>query len=64
MGRGFWYWVTVGWLWESIKWMGRVGLWLFAFPLGLWRSWRHGRNADLNRTRRTTRDAAHRRRAA
>lgn len=27
---------------EGAKRAGRIGLWLFAPPLGLWRSWRHG----------------------
>lgn len=28
------------------KWCGRVVLWLFFWPAGLWRSLRHGRRKD------------------
>lgn len=49
MGRGWVYWVTIGWVWEPLKWLGRVMLWLVFFPLGLWRSLVHGRSKGENR---------------
>lgn len=50
-GKRVAYLVTVGWLWEPLKWFGRVGLWLVAWPLGLWRSLVHGRNKRDRRNR-------------
>lgn len=39
-------WAALLWLlaaaWGVTKWAGRVVLWLFCWPLGLWRSYRHG----------------------
>lgn len=52
MGRGPFYWLTIGWLWEPAKLLGRVGLWLVAWPLGLWRSIVHGRERRENKARR------------
>lgn len=49
MNRGWIYWLSVGWIWEPLKWLGRVGLWLTLWPLGLWRSLVHGRRKDQNR---------------
>ena len=37
------WWLTIGWWWRPLCWVGRVTLWLVAWPLGLWRSVRHGR---------------------
>lgn len=34
------WWATVGWWWRPLCWAGRVLLWIFAWPLGLWRSLR------------------------
>lgn len=34
----------MSWWWEPIKWAGRLLLWVLFFPLGLWRSIRHGAN--------------------
>lgn len=31
------------------KWMGRVMLWAVAWPVGLWRSMRHGSKKDAKR---------------
>lgn len=31
-------------LWNFTKWIGRVSLWLLFWPLGLWRSYRHGQD--------------------
>jgi len=36
-------------LWAVVKWAGRVTLWVVFWPLGLWRSWRHGRDKDMAR---------------
>lgn len=33
-------------LWGTAKWTARVGLWLVCWPLGLWRSIRHGRKKN------------------
>lgn len=38
--------------WYVLKWLGRVSLWLVFLPLGLWRSWRHGKNKDMARLER------------
>lgn len=39
--RGAVYWLTVGWFIGPTMWAGRVLLWVFVWPLGLWRSLRH-----------------------
>jgi hypothetical protein len=46
------YWALVGWWWEPAKWLGRVSLWVLFFPLGLWRSVRHGRKTSEAKQRR------------
>lgn len=46
------YWCTVGWWWEPLCWSGRVMLWLFAWPVGLWRSHRHAQRNDTARAQR------------
>lgn len=38
-------------------WTGRVILWLCCWPLGLWRSYRHGRNRDQERLMRQIRES-------
>ena len=50
--HGLVYWLVVGWWWEPTKWIGRVLLWLCCWPLGLWRSIRHGRKNREARERR------------
>lgn len=45
------YWLLIGWWWNPLKWMGRVLLWLFAWPLGLWRSMRNNRVKTERRMR-------------
>lgn len=40
-----------------ITWLGRVGLWLVFWPVGLWRSLRHGRRKDRDRIIREVRKA-------
>ncbi len=47
--RGAAWWLTVGWWWAPACWAGRVTLWLFAWPLGLWRSIRHGQRKQARR---------------
>lgn len=47
--RGAAYWLTIGWWWAPLCWAGRVALWLFFWPAGLWRSLRHGHKADARR---------------
>lgn len=41
-----WTWAALvavaGPTWTATKWTGRVLLWFLFWPLGLWRSWRHG----------------------
>lgn len=37
------WWLIVGWWWAPLAWLGRVLLWVVVWPVGLWRSWRHGR---------------------
>lgn len=32
------YWIFVGWWWNPAKWLGRVLLWVFLLPVGIWRS--------------------------
>src|SRR3954471_22740563 len=32
------YWLLIGWWWGPTKWLVRVVLWLFLWPVGLWRS--------------------------
>jgi len=45
--HGIWYWLLVGWWWGPTKFLGRVTLWLFVWPLGLWRSIvNHGNKRD------------------
>lgn len=46
------YWLLVGWWWEPTKWLGRMVLWVVFFPVGLWRSARHGRKNREARERR------------
>ena len=36
--HGFLYWILLGWWWCTLKFLGRVTLWIFLFPLGVWRS--------------------------
>jgi hypothetical protein len=43
------YWLLVGWWWNPLKWLGRVCLWLVLWPIGLWRSLRHGRKKSEQR---------------
>ncbi len=50
--HGWAYWLSVGWWWEPLKWLGRVALWIVFWPLGLWRSIRHGRKTREARERR------------
>jgi hypothetical protein len=47
--RGAAWWLLVGWWWAPCTWAGRVTLWLFAWPLGLWRSIRHGQRKQARR---------------
>ena len=30
------YWLLVGWWWGPAKWVGRMLLWIFLFPVGIW----------------------------
>ena len=46
------YWLLIGWWWGPTKWLGRVMLWLFLWPVGLWRSIVHGRKNREARERR------------
>lgn len=46
------YWALVGWWWGPSKWAGRCALWICFFPLGIWRSYAHGKKADRLRDRR------------
>ena len=32
--------------WGFTKWAGRLTLWMLCWPLGLWRSYRHGKRRD------------------
>lgn len=50
--HGLAYWLLLGWWWAPTKWLGRVLLWVFLWPLGLWRSIVHGRNTRDAKTRR------------
>lgn len=50
--HGLLYWVTVGWLWSPLKWLGRMLMWLFVWPLGLWRSMTSSRDKQQSRQRR------------
>jgi len=50
------YWTLIGWWWEPTKWGGRMLLWLFAWPVGLWRT--HVRHQDRV-TRQQARYMAH-----
>lgn len=50
--HGWVYWLVVGWWWEPTKWLGRVSLWIVFWPIGLWRSVRHGRKNREARERR------------
>jgi hypothetical protein len=52
--HGLLYWVTIGWLWQPTKWMGRVLLWLFLWPLGLWRSVHKNRVNEQAKLRRAS----------
>lgn len=46
------YWTLIGWWWEPVKWAGRMALWIFVFPVGVWRSLRRGRKNREARERR------------
>lgn len=46
------YWLLIGWWWEPLTWAGRVLLWLFLLPIGIWRSVRKGRKNREARERR------------
>ena len=46
------YWLLIGWWWGPTKWLCRVMLWVFLWPLGLWRSIVHGRKNREARERR------------
>lgn len=46
------YWLLIGWWWAPAKWVGRVSLWVFLLPVGIWRSVRHGRKVRDERHRR------------
>jgi len=46
------YWLWIGWWWGPTKFFGRVMLWLFMWPLGLWRSMAHSRAKREARERR------------
>jgi hypothetical protein len=47
--HGIWYWLLFGWLWGVTKWFGRVMLWIFIWPVGLWRSIRHSNNRQATK---------------
>lgn len=47
--RGATWWLLVGWWWAPACWAGRVLLWLVVWPLGLWRSLRHGQRKAARR---------------
>jgi hypothetical protein len=47
--RGPIWWLIIGWWWAPACWLGRCLLWLVAWPLGLWRSIRHGQKASARR---------------
>lgn len=49
------YWLIIGWWWGPIKWAARVVLWVFVWPLGLWRSLAHGRKVQNSKERRGAR---------
>lgn len=53
--HGFMYWLLVGWYWGPLKWVGRVLLWVFLWPVGLWRSVVHGRKTQNAKVRRGAR---------
>lgn len=50
--HGWVYWTLLGWYWEPAKWVGRVLLWVFFLPLGIWRSVRHQQKTRERRQRR------------
>lgn len=50
--HGLAWWLTIGWWWAPAAWSGRVVLWLVCWPLGAWRSWRHGQAKAERRARR------------
>lgn len=52
--HGLGYWLFVGWWWGPTKWVGRVLLWFFLFPVGIWRSIRHSQKAEGRRWRRAS----------
>ncbi len=52
------YWLLVGWWWGPTKWLGRVLLWLFLLPVGIWRSVAHGRKTREAKQRRGAEAAA------
>lgn len=52
------YWIFVGWWLAPMMWLGRVFLWLLAWPLGLWRSMARSRKKRELRERRGYRDQA------
>lgn len=50
--HGPFYWLLLGWWWEPLAWLGRILLWVFLFPVGVWRSLRKGRKNREARERR------------
>lgn len=46
------YFLLIGWWLEPLKLLGRILLWLVAWPFGLWRSIRHGQQKDARKARR------------
>lgn len=46
-------WAVVAWsaplLWHGLMRLGRVLLWIFVWPFGLWRSMRHGNKKDAKK---------------
>jgi hypothetical protein len=55
--HGAGYWIFVGWWWGPIKWLGRVALWVFLLPVGIWRSYAHGQKGQEARLRRGAKKA-------
>ena len=47
---GLLWWLLVGWWWAPACWLGRVVLWLVAWPVGLWRSIRHSQRKAVRRS--------------
>ncbi len=46
------YWLLVGWWWGPAKWVGRMLLWIFLWPVGIWRSLVKSRKTRERRERR------------